>query len=383
MNAFDYLDRAYTVQSTDSLSKAIAALRQNGYGLVVLSGSTIKGVLDDRALLAFEGDAGKAKAGSFAVKTPLVEADAPLAGIIAQFLSSGRTLFPAAEHGKLKGAFLRLSALRMLEESTGLRGLTVRDVMTAPAATVAHNENLAKVRNRMLDSGVYRFVVLDEKNKPAGILSAFDIITKAEPQAKTGYRNTTFTSSPRKNLTDIPVSAVMTSPFESIAPGDSLQAAAAKLIRLRLRALPVLDGDRLVGLIHARNFYEAFAAPRPLNIDVTGLRDDEHALKESILEEASAWLEKLEKHLKLSPEDRLRLRIRSAQEGQKRRYEVNAHLTVKGRLYALKEKASDEHRAVWDVSMAVREALDELEKLVLHSEGRSNVRERERRTEEE
>ena len=46
-----------------------------------------------------------------------------------------------------------------------------------------------------------------------------------------------------------PVSSAMTAPAVIVAPADSVLAALSLMTRRRIRHLPVLDGDRLVGIV--------------------------------------------------------------------------------------------------------------------------------------
>ncbi len=48
---------------------------------------------------------------------------------------------------------------------------------------------------------------------------------------------------------DRPVSSAMTAPAVTVAPGDSVLAALSLMTRRRIRHLPVLDGERLVGIV--------------------------------------------------------------------------------------------------------------------------------------
>lgn len=46
-----------------------------------------------------------------------------------------------------------------------------------------------------------------------------------------------------------PVSAVMTAPVQSVAPADAVIGALSLMTRRRIRHLPVVDGERMVGFV--------------------------------------------------------------------------------------------------------------------------------------
>jgi CBS-domain-containing membrane protein len=59
---------------------------------------------------------------------------------------------------------------------TGWHGLTVRDVMTKPAKTIAASAPLGEAARRMTDEHVHRLVVVDARHSPIGIISESDIV---------------------------------------------------------------------------------------------------------------------------------------------------------------------------------------------------------------
>ncbi|MDP3742205.1 MAG: hypothetical protein Q8R15_02720 [Candidatus Micrarchaeota archaeon] len=101
-----------------------------------------------------------------------------------------------------------------------------------------------------------------------------------------------------------------------------------------------------------------------VNIIVSGLKKEEHMFKESLEEAAKATAERLEKTVKFSPEDEIHLQIRSHIEGRKKRFDVKARITVQGNVYNSKEPDKDEHRDIWDLHLATKEALEELKNYV-------------------
>jgi acetoin utilization protein AcuB len=58
----------------------------------------------------------------------------------------------------------------------------------------------------------------------------------------------------------IPVEEVMTRNVLTLAPGDPLEQAARLMRRERVGAIPVVDGDRLVGIVSRSDVLDAFVA---------------------------------------------------------------------------------------------------------------------------
>ncbi len=101
-----------------------------------------------------------------------------------------------------------------------------------------------------------------------------------------------------------------------------------------------------------------------VKIIVAGLKPEEHMFKESLEEMCLAAAEKLETHVDFSPDDELHLQIKSHVEGKKKRFEAKARLAVKGKIYTAKEVDTDKQPHVWDLHLAVKDALEELKGVI-------------------
>jgi CBS domain-containing protein len=109
-------------------------------------------------------------------------------------------------------------------------GQTVETVMHRTPATITADETLSAAQALMEREGVRQLPVL-EKGALAGILSERDL------HAHTGYLERT------------KVNVAMTRELVTVTPTTSALQAARLLIDRKFNALPVVDGDRLVGIV--------------------------------------------------------------------------------------------------------------------------------------
>ena len=124
--------------------------------------------------------------------------------------------------------------------------MIVEEFMTSPVVVVSPGESLARVRNLMIRYGIGRLVVVDEYEKPIGIITKTDI---AEAVA----------SAPRKELDQFRVDEVMTREPITISVGSSVREAARILLEKNIGGLPVVDrGGRLVGIITKTDLVKAY-----------------------------------------------------------------------------------------------------------------------------
>lgn len=127
-----------------------------------------------------------------------------------------------------------------------LEKLKVADIMTREVATVAPDDSLETVVRTMKERDVGSVVVVDADRKVVGIVTERDLVRRAGGRCAEWHR--------------IPVAEIMSSPVNTVTPDDSWASVALKMDRLRVRHLPVTEGDRLVGIITFRELLRHRAA---------------------------------------------------------------------------------------------------------------------------
>ncbi len=114
---------------------------------------------------------------------------------------------------------------------------TVAEVMRTPVVTAHSSETVADASTRMVENGVGAVIVVDGE-RPIGILTERDLVRfNATGQA----------------AADTKVSEWMTGSPDTAAPDLSVQEAFAQLSERPYRHLPIVEGDRLVGVVSLRS----------------------------------------------------------------------------------------------------------------------------------
>jgi acetoin utilization protein AcuB len=118
--------------------------------------------------------------------------------------------------------------------------MNVSDIMTSNVSTVRPDDLLATASQLMLWSGGRHLPVI-ESERVVGVLSEGDLFrARAE-------------SGPRLRL----VREAMTSPVLSICPSDALSVAAGRMSARKIGCLPVIEHDKLVGIITTTDVLDA------------------------------------------------------------------------------------------------------------------------------
>lgn len=127
--------------------------------------------------------------------------------------------------------------------------LHVRDVMSAALMTLGRNDQLSLADDVMSAARIRHLPVLDEDGRLCGILSQRDMFRGALAQAL-GYG----TAAQQKVLTMLRVKEVMTTEVVTVPPDASLPEAAKTMLERKIGCLPVVEGDRLVGILTETDF---------------------------------------------------------------------------------------------------------------------------------
>ena len=139
--------------------------------------------------------------------------------------------------------------------------MNVKDVMTENVFTATPDTPLKVVATRMLEYGVSGMPVV-EGDRLLGVISETDILFKERtaPDRKgvldwlVHYGE----DPPLAKLEARTAGEAMTTPAVTIASGRSVSDAAALMLELRIDRLPVVNGDRLVGIVTRTDLVRAF-----------------------------------------------------------------------------------------------------------------------------
>jgi len=115
----------------------------------------------------------------------------------------------------------------------------VSAIMSTKVVTVKATDKVGKALQTMVRHKIGSIVVL-EKGKPVGILTERDISMRV---AKS------------KNVRGIVIRKIMSKPLVTIAPSAEVWQAVEQMVRKDIVRLPVVEGDRLVGMATERDIF--------------------------------------------------------------------------------------------------------------------------------
>ena len=125
--------------------------------------------------------------------------------------------------------------------------------MTKKVITIAPDASIALAARRMFDHQIRRLVVIGPQANLAGIVSKHDVL-----HAFPAHINPFVFSGKEDNSDFAAVETILSFPVKTTTPNTPIEEAAAILYRFKIGALPVMDKDKLVGLITESDIFRAF-----------------------------------------------------------------------------------------------------------------------------
>lgn len=123
------------------------------------------------------------------------------------------------------------------------RTVSVKDIMTKAVVSIDVAATITDAAKMMEDTKIGAIVVT-ENNTPVGIVTDRDFAIKVVAHA---YNPTT------------PVRMIMSSPLYSISPDESIRMIADFMYTRGIRKLPVIDNDKVIGIVTATDLVRQFA----------------------------------------------------------------------------------------------------------------------------
>lgn len=128
--------------------------------------------------------------------------------------------------------------------------MRARDVMSHPVVTVAPSATAADAAELLCSRGFTALPVVDD-DRLVGIVTEADLIGIGVPPDRG------LDDRPDGPLNAVLVRDVMTGPVQSLSPDADLVDAARVMLDQRIRVLPVVDGQRVAGILTRRDLLRA------------------------------------------------------------------------------------------------------------------------------
>jgi CBS domain-containing protein len=113
--------------------------------------------------------------------------------------------------------------------------ISVRDIMTVNVKTAKPDAAVIEIIRKMTKFDVGSVVIIDSAKRPVGIITPRDILRKVVE--------------PRLPVDVVTALEVMSSPLVKVSPDVSVEQCAKLMGDKRIKKLPVVDGNKLMGIV--------------------------------------------------------------------------------------------------------------------------------------
>jgi CBS domain-containing membrane protein len=135
-----------------------------------------------------------------------------------------------------------------------LENLKVRDVMSTEVVTIGRNDKLAIADDVMKQERIRHMPVLNADDDVCGIITQRDLFRGALIRAL-GFG----TRAEEMMLNNVVVKEVMSKEVQTISPDTPIRDAAKLMIERKIGCLPVVEGDKLIGILTEGDFVKLAA----------------------------------------------------------------------------------------------------------------------------
>lgn len=126
--------------------------------------------------------------------------------------------------------------------------LSVAEIMTAQPYTLGPDDSLAKARELMAEHHIRHIPVVSGDGCLVGVVTQRDVLAAADSNVLPDQ------AAHEAEERYVALSSVMTSPVQTVDEGASLRGTAMHLQQNKMGCLPVVNDDRLVGIITDSDF---------------------------------------------------------------------------------------------------------------------------------
>ena len=135
-----------------------------------------------------------------------------------------------------------------------VRNILVEEVMSTDVFTLGRNDNLSVADDLMKQQRIRHIPVVNSDGDVCGILTQRDLF-RGILLKSLGYG----TRAEQRILDSLSIKDAMHEEVLTISPDSALSDAATLMLSKKVGCLPVVDGERLVGMISEADFVKQFA----------------------------------------------------------------------------------------------------------------------------
>jgi len=163
------------VMAGDRLSKVLGRLKKEAFAeVLVFKGKKLEGIFSPIFATKTKHDIINAKVDKLIRSATSVEESTPINEIIRKMIESDYNALPVKSNGEVVGIVHIFDLILYVQDE--LRKLKIKDIGIQKGFTIKEKDGISKTINILHEKSVRALVVLDEEEKPTGVITHFDIM---------------------------------------------------------------------------------------------------------------------------------------------------------------------------------------------------------------
>jgi CBS domain-containing protein len=355
MDLIGLAEKPLVFDSEDTVSKAVSKMHETGKDVaVVLNGGKYAGVLIARELSKRKiNNPDETKIKNFIHHIDPISPASDLNDVIHSIIVNDYKSVPVKDNSNIL-ILSKISILKHVKNGDVFRNKTAEDVMVKPFC-ITSTDTLAVAITTLRDTGVTRLPVVDRGDRIEGLVDTIGLLNAdiKRRRARKGER-----AGEKIKLGDIFAESFMEKNVMKIGPEAPLREAINKMAEHKSHTVLIEKDGKLAGLITPKLLLRLMAEKAArANVRISGLQKEDPFLKDIVKKDVQKLTDKLEKMMRI---DSLVVDIdRHHEEGKRVKYSIRVRTMTGEGFFFAKSHA-------WDLTKAVKEALERLEREVLH-----------------
>lgn len=342
-----------------ALSDVVAKMRSSDlHEIPVVDGKRLLGVISYGTVIRKKNLVIGTKARTMMESTPEITLETPITEIAEHFLSSGYRHLPVTKGKVLQGIITRAGVISVLTKLKEIKALNVGDLMSNEARSVHEKDLIKSAMALMRELEVRTVPVVDDYGRLTGIIGIKDIVQYSWSGAGTervGKGDLTG----NKNPVELEVRFLMHPSPTTLTAEDPLTEAIETMVERNISTIPVVSGERMVGIITKYDILELVASVRNRDMvytQISGLEEEDRFSLDIMEREVQSGLAKIAKFT--------RPMLFTIHVSKYNNTGNNAKYSLTGRLST--ESSNFMAKAVdWSLGQATVELMDKLDRIVM------------------
>ena len=265
-----------TVDPEMGITDVVAKMRaEDLHEIPVTEKKKLAGVISFGSIIRRKNMVAGMKARAVMEPAPPLTIDTPTTTLAENFLSTGYRQLPILKGSNLVGIVPRANMITIIPKIKELKVIKVKGIMTTSVQTVSDEDSLQVALELMRKLEIRTLPVVDKNGLLTGIIGIKDIVNHAWGQQR---RETRGELKGEKDPVNMKVRSLTVDAVITIGPEDDLKTVVDIMQKKKVSALPVVEGDKLLGIITMYDLVSllaSFAYRDMVYTQITGLEEED------------------------------------------------------------------------------------------------------------